>query len=149
MQDRRSNGGEGAVSELRSALDALAADDVPSLAPRQQLDRITEILEARNRLDAQLARSVRAAELQQGPADDGLKTMQSWLRGPGRLSPAAAGQLVRNGRAEEHTSELQSHSHLVCRLLEFRRVLFVRTPTSLTSRMPSPAYALFCSKNHT
>src|SRR4051794_8051234 len=31
---------EVAVSELRSALDALAADDVPGLAPRQQLDRI-------------------------------------------------------------------------------------------------------------
>jgi hypothetical protein len=95
-----------AVSELRSALDALAADDVPGLAPRQQLDRITEILEARNRLDAQLARSVRAAELQQAPEDDGLTSMRSWLRGHGRLSPAAAGQLVGNGRALEHLPAL-------------------------------------------
>jgi hypothetical protein len=94
------------MSELRSALDALAADDVHSLAPRQQLDRIAEILEARNRLDAQLARSVRAAELQQAPEDDGLKSMQSWLRGHGRLSPGAAGQLVRNGRALEHLPAL-------------------------------------------
>jgi hypothetical protein len=96
-----------AVSELRSALDALAADDVPGLAPRQQLDRIAEILQARNRLDAQLARSVRAAELQQAP-DDGLTSMQSWLRGHGRLSPAAARQLVRNGRALEHLPTLAS-----------------------------------------
>ena len=94
------------MSELRSALDALAADDVPGLAPRQQLDRITEILEARNRLDAQLARSVRAAELQQAPEDDGLTSMRSWLRGHGRLSPAAAGQLVGNGRALEHLPAL-------------------------------------------
>src|SRR4051794_28249361 len=94
------------MGELQSALDALAADDVRSLAPRQQLDRITEILEARNRLDAQLARSVRAAELQQAPEDDGLKSMQSWLRGHGRLSPGAAGQLVRNGRALEHLPAL-------------------------------------------
>jgi hypothetical protein len=49
------------MGELQSALDALAADDVRSLAPRQQLDRITELLEAKNRLDAQLARAVRAA----------------------------------------------------------------------------------------
>src|SRR5436190_1536123 len=90
---KRSNSWEVIMGELRSALDALAADDVHSLAPRQQLDRIAEILEARNRLDAQLARSVRAAELQQAPEDDGLKSMRSWLRGHGRLSPAAAGQL--------------------------------------------------------
>jgi uncharacterized protein DUF222 len=97
-----------AVSELRSALDALAADDVHGLAPRQQLDRITEILEARNRLDAQPARSVRAAELQQACEDDGLTSMQSWLRGHGRLSPAAARQLVGNGRALEHLPALAS-----------------------------------------
>src|SRR5688572_26287704 len=96
------------MGELQSALDALAGDDLRSLAPRQQLDRITELLEARNRLDAQLARSVRAAELQQAPEDDGLKSMQSWLRGHGRLSPAAAGQMVRNGRALDHLPTLAS-----------------------------------------
>src|SRR3982750_2991069 len=96
------------MSELRSALDALAADDVHGLAPRQQLDRIAELLEARNRLDAQLARSVRAAERQQAPEDDGLTSMQSGLRGRGPLSPAAAGQLVRNGRALEHLPALAS-----------------------------------------
>jgi hypothetical protein len=96
------------MGELQSALDALAADDVRRLAPRQQLDRIAELLEAKNRLDAQLARSVRAAELQQAAEDDGLKSMKSWLRGHGRLSPAAAGQLVRNGRALEHLPVLQA-----------------------------------------
>ena len=94
------------MGELQSALDALATDDVRSLGPRQQLDRITELLEARNRLDAQLARAVRAAELQQAPEDDGLKSMQSWLRGHGRLGPAAAGQLIRNGRALDHLPAL-------------------------------------------
>ena len=42
------------MSELRSALDALAGDDVRDLSARQQLDRIRELLEARNRIDAQL-----------------------------------------------------------------------------------------------
>lgn len=96
------------MSELHSALDALAADDVRELAPRQQLERITSLLDAKNRIDAQLARSVRAAELQQAAEDDGKKSMQSWLRGHGRLSPAAAGQLVRNGRALDHLPVLAS-----------------------------------------
>ena len=51
---------------------------------------------------------MRAAELQQAPEDDGLKSMQSWLRGHGRLSPSAAGQMVRNGRALEHLPTLAS-----------------------------------------
>src|SRR3954449_2779471 len=37
-------------------------------------------------------------------------------RRPGRLRPRRARQRGR-GRSEEHTSELQSHSHLLCRLL--------------------------------
>jgi hypothetical protein len=35
----------------------------------------------------------------QAAEHDGLKTMASWLRGHGRLSPGAAAQLVRSGRA--------------------------------------------------
>jgi hypothetical protein len=96
------------MSELQSALDALAADDVHSLTARQQLDEITQLLEARNRIDAQLARRVRAADVQQAPEDDGRKTMRSWLRDLGRLSPTAAGQLVRIGRALEHLPVLAS-----------------------------------------
>lgn len=96
------------MGELRSALDALAAEDVQGLTPRQQLAGITELLEARNRIDAQLSRRVRAAETQQAAEDDGQKTMRSWLRGHGRLSPGAAGQLVRNGRALQHLPELEA-----------------------------------------
>src|SRR4051812_26879206 len=65
------------------------------------LDRTAALVAARNRIDAELARTVRRAELTQAPEHDGLKTMASWLRGHARLSPAAAGQLVRNGRALE------------------------------------------------
>src|SRR5437667_1755313 len=42
------------------------------------------------------------------------------LRGRARiesLAPRHAGQLVQDPRSEEHTSELQSHHDLVCRLL--------------------------------
>jgi hypothetical protein len=90
------------VGELQSALDALAADDLSPFSAPQLLDRTAELVRARNRIDAELARTVRAADLAQAPEHDGLKTMRSWLRGHARLSPSAAAQLVRSGRALEH-----------------------------------------------
>src|SRR3954453_15875157 len=84
-----------------SALEGLAADDLFGMSAAGLLDRTAELVRARNRIDAELARTVRRAELAQAPEHDGLKTMASWLRGHARLSPAAAGQLVRNGRALE------------------------------------------------
>jgi hypothetical protein len=90
------------VGELESALDALAADDLDGLAAPQYLDRTRLLLRARNRIDAELARSVRRADVTQAADHDGSPSMASWLRGHGRLSPAAARQMVRNGRALEH-----------------------------------------------
>jgi Domain of unknown function (DUF222) len=63
------------------------------------LDRIRELVAARNRLDAELAAAVRRAEGAQAFAHDGMVSAAAWLRGHCRLSPAAARQLVRNGRA--------------------------------------------------
>jgi len=78
------------VGELASALDALAADDLHELPAPQLLDRTAEIA-ARNRIDAELARTTRRAELAQAPEHDGLKSMAAWLRGHGRLSPRRRG----------------------------------------------------------
>ena len=91
-----------ALADLECALDALAAVDLKPMFGPELLDRTRRLLRARNRLEAQTARSVREGELTQAPEHDGLKTMQSWLRGHGRLSPAAAAQMVRNGRALAH-----------------------------------------------
>ena len=90
------------MGELESALDLLAAEDLHGLAAPQHLDRTARLVGARNRIDAELARGVRAADVAQAPEHDGLKTMRSWLRGHARLSPAAARQIVGNGRALEH-----------------------------------------------
>lgn len=90
------------MGDLDSALDGLAADDLFALPAPALLDREAELLRARNRLDAELARTTRRAELAQAPEHDGQKTMASWLRGHGHLSPRAAGLLVRNGRALAH-----------------------------------------------
>src|SRR3954454_9724072 len=83
------------------ALDGLAAEDLFGMSAAGLLDRTAALVAARNRIDAELARTVRGAELAQAAEHDGLKTMASWLRGHARLSPAAAGQLIRNGRALE------------------------------------------------
>ena len=46
------------------------------------------LVRARNRIDAELARTVRRADLTQAAEHDGLKSMRSWLRGHARLSDA-------------------------------------------------------------
>jgi hypothetical protein len=89
------------MGELQSALDSLATEDLHAMVAPQLLDRAAELVRARNRIDAELARTVRAADLTQAPEHDGQKTMRSWLRGHARLSPAAAAQVVRHGRVLE------------------------------------------------
>ena len=58
------------MSELMSALDGLAADDLTSLTDRQKLDRTAFLVAVRNRIDAELARSVRSADVTQS-AEEG------------------------------------------------------------------------------
>jgi hypothetical protein len=91
-----------ALADLEAALDRLAAEGLKPMFGPQVLDRTGRLLRAQNRVAAQVARSVREGELTQAPEHDGLKTMQSWLRGHARLSASAAAQLVRAGRALEH-----------------------------------------------
>ncbi|GAB3200129.1 HNH endonuclease signature motif containing protein [Geodermatophilus arenarius] len=70
------------------------------------LDDVATLVAERNRIDARLARAVRAAELSQAPERDGLASMTSWLRGHCRLSTAEASRLVRTGQALEHLPAL-------------------------------------------
>jgi hypothetical protein len=81
-----------------SALDALAADDLTSLSDREKLDRTAFLEVAINRLQAEFARTVRSADVTGACEYDGMKTMQSWLRGHCRLSAAEAFRTVRRGR---------------------------------------------------
>jgi hypothetical protein len=90
------------VGELPWALEPLDTDDLCAMGAAELLDRVRELVALQNRVTAELARTVRRAELAQAPEHDGMKTMASWLRGHARLSNAAAGQVVRNGRALDH-----------------------------------------------
>jgi hypothetical protein len=97
-----SNGSGDALAELEAVLDRLADEDLKGMSGPQVLERTGRLLRARDRLEAQLARSVREGALTQAPETDGQASMQSWLRGLGRLSDAAARRLVAIGRACEH-----------------------------------------------
>jgi len=94
------------VSELQSALDALAADDLFTFTDARVLDRTAFLVQVVNRASAELTRTVRHAETTQAAEHDGLKTMRSWLIGHARLSPNDAGRIVRSGRALEHLPAL-------------------------------------------
>ncbi|WP_344690665.1 DUF222 domain-containing protein, partial [Blastococcus jejuensis] len=89
------------MGELASALDALAADDLHALPAGAQLDRVADLVQLRNRVDAEIARSVRVAETTLAPEHDGLKSMASWLAGHCRLARTTAAQIVRAGRVGE------------------------------------------------
>jgi len=90
------------VDELQASLDALAGEDLSPLFGPALLDRLRPLLVAQNRIAAEVARTVREAEVSGAAEVDGLKTMASWLRGHGHLSTAEAARVVRTGRALEH-----------------------------------------------
>src|SRR4051812_38286799 len=107
-------GAGGVMGELGSTLDALAADDLPAMFGPQLLERLGDLLQAQNRLAAEVARTVRQCELAGAAEFDGNKSMTSWLRGHARLSgrappgrggdrrgvgagPAVGGALARRG----------------------------------------------------
>ena len=90
------------MSELMSALDALAAEDLHGLSDGQVLDRTALLVQVVNRAQAELTRTVRRAETTQAAEHDGLKSMRSWLIGHVRLSQAEASRIVRSGRVLEH-----------------------------------------------
>jgi Domain of unknown function (DUF222) len=90
------------MGELASALDCLAADDLPAMFGPQLIDRLGQLLRASNRLAAEIGRTVRQCELTDAAEVDGKATMASWLRGHAHLSARAAAELVHTSRALEH-----------------------------------------------
>jgi hypothetical protein len=89
------------LGDLSAALDARGDDDLTCLGGPAVLDRLRVLLPLVNRLDAEVARTVRGCEVTGAAEYDGARTMASWLRGHARLSPAAASQVVRVGRTLE------------------------------------------------
>jgi hypothetical protein len=97
-----------AVAELEAALERLAGEDLNGHVASELLGRTAALVRARNRIDAELTRTVRRAENAQAPEHDGLTSMRSWLRGHLRLSAREAQRLVGNGRALEQLPAVAS-----------------------------------------
>src|SRR4051794_7695189 len=79
----------------------MCSRNLQAVSDEELLEHTRALVAERNRLDAELSRAVRAAENRQAFERDGMTSAQSWLRGHCRLSPSAASQVVRNGRALE------------------------------------------------
>src|SRR3954451_15389816 len=90
-----------AATVLAAALDELGGKDLTGQPGPAVLEELRELLPLANRLNAEIARRVRRAEVAGASEHDGAKTMASWLRGHARFSPSAAAQLVRVGRTLE------------------------------------------------
>ncbi|SDF08476.1 HNH endonuclease [Blastococcus fimeti] len=86
---------------LAGALEALGGEVLTSSFGPAVIERTGALVVARNRLDAEVARTVREGELTQAAEHDGKATMASWLRGHHRLSQGEVNRLVRNGRVLE------------------------------------------------
>ena len=80
---------------LQTLLSGAALEDLST--DEELLDRTALLVAVRNAADAELTRTVRRAEHMQAPERDGLKSMQSWLRGHLRLSPQEEHRIVHNG----------------------------------------------------
>src|SRR3954453_2293277 len=90
------------MGELASTLDALAADDLPAMFGPLLLERFGELLQAQNRLAAEVARTVRQCKLADAAEFDGKKSMTSWRCGHARVSGGAGTEVVGAGRALDH-----------------------------------------------
>ena len=89
------------MSELRSALDDLAALDLAELSDDAVLDLVGELSAVANRVAAVLTSAVRAADRREAYRCDGAVSMKGWLRGSCRLAPAEATAIVSTGRRIE------------------------------------------------
>jgi hypothetical protein len=67
------------MGELASVLDSLAGDDVHAIPELALLDRTETLLTARNRLDAEIARSLQASDVRQVMTTHCGRTTKSWL----------------------------------------------------------------------
>src|SRR6185312_3216255 len=98
-------------SFLRYSSYMCSDDELHAMSGPALLDRTRNLVAERNRIDAELARTVRVADSQRAFAGDGMRTAQSWLRGHCQLSKSAASQVVRNGRALEQLPAVeQAHA---------------------------------------
>jgi hypothetical protein len=87
------------VSELASAVDELAGEDVTGLPAADLAAELVELRRQVDRLEAQWLRRLAAFDARGGATTAGRATTAAWLRAACRLTPAAAAAAVRTARA--------------------------------------------------
>jgi hypothetical protein len=87
------------MSELFSVIDALAGDDVHAIAESALLNRTETLLTARNKLDAEIARSLQATDIREVTTAECGRASRSWLIEEQFLAPEEAGRRLNVARA--------------------------------------------------
>jgi len=118
----------------------MSSDDLHALSGPQLRDRTRDLVEQRNRIDAELARTVRVADSKRAFAGDGQATAASWLRGHCRLSKAAASLVVRTGRALAQLPSVEEQ-HAAGRLTADQVDVIARSPAPSTPGTSPPGAA--------
>ncbi|HYN97976.1 MAG TPA: DUF222 domain-containing protein, partial [Pilimelia sp.] len=88
----------GPVGGLLASLDELAGQEPAVVASAALRADLLALLAATNRLHAELARRVAAADASGSCTADGFRSVGAWLRAFGRLSIASSARLVRAAR---------------------------------------------------
>ena len=94
------------MSELLSVLDSLAADDVHAMAEPTLLVRTETLLAARNKLDAEIARSLQALDVRDVTVHECGRTTGSWLVEEQRLTRVEASRRMGVARLLPYHPEL-------------------------------------------
>jgi hypothetical protein len=94
------------MSELFSALDSLAADDLHAMAEPTLLARTESLLSARSRLDAEIARSLQVMDARDVTVHECGRTVRSWLVEEQRLAREDATRRMLVARATPFHPEL-------------------------------------------
>lgn len=82
------------MSELRSAIDELVAEDLAATPTAVLADDLVELVRARDRLDAEWLRRLAAFDARRGAGDDDVLSTQCWVRRHCGLTPGAARERV-------------------------------------------------------
>src|SRR5690554_7251389 len=95
---------------------SMASQDVTPSRPTRALQKVTDIV--RSRTDGVTGLVVYSGEAHTvTPLTDDTRTIETLLPALSPFIMPAPGSRPEKARSEEHTSELQSRPHLVCRLL--------------------------------
>ena len=135
------------MADVRAGIDGLAAEDRSDWSGPARTQRVLELLEASERLQAEMLRTLGEWDTAHAWADDGALSAASWLAHRAPLSKARANRLVRTARlARKHdgTGEAlaagtvsAAHVEVLATVVKGRERVFARDEHTLLDIAPT------------